>query len=151
MRRIDLISSLAAVLVLGCAGLALGQKEADPTAASSIEVTVTGQNICLGCSLKAEKGAGAQCSVYGHKHAFRVDSASTGKGELPAMKGWVLHYLETEKSAELIKGHHDEELAIVGTVYPNERVLEVDAVESAPPSSEHPDHPKKSEHPDHPK
>lgn len=151
MRRIDLSSSLVAVLVLGCAGLALGQKEADPATASSIEVTVTGQNICLGCSLKTEKGAGAQCSVYGHKHALRVDSASAGERDLPAMAGWVLHYLETAKSEELINGHHDEGLTIVGTVYPNERVLEVVSVESGPAPSEHPDHPKKSEHPDHPK
>lgn len=96
----------------------------------SSETVVTGQNICLGCSLKKEQGAGAQCSIYGHKHSLRVTSAIVSGKEAPKMKGWVLHYLETKKSEDAIKKHHGQSLTIVGRVYADERVLEVLSLKS---------------------
>ncbi len=97
-----------------------------------VEVTVTGNNFCLGCSLKKEKGAGAQCSIFGHKHSLRVTMAiAADNTELVDMQGWILHYLETEKSEELIKGHHGENITITGKVYPEERVVEVDKFKKA--------------------
>lgn len=93
--------------------------------AKSVEATVKGENICLGCTLKKEKGAGAQCSIYGHKHVLKVAGAEAAGKDLTDMNGWVLHYLETQASESLIKEHHGESLTIVGKVYPDERVLEV--------------------------
>jgi hypothetical protein len=91
-----------------------------------VAATITGTNVCVGCSLKKEKGAGAQCSVYGHKHSLKVSKATDKDGnELSDMTGWLLYYLETDKSTELINGHHKEELVIEGKIYPDERVLEV--------------------------
>ena len=91
-----------------------------------VTATVAGTNVCVGCSLKKEKGAGAQCKVYGHKHSLKVSRATDEDGnELSDMTGWLLFYLETDKSTELINGHHKEELVIEGMVYPDERVLEV--------------------------
>ena len=91
----------------------------------AIKVNLTGQNFCLGCALKKKFGAGAQCSLFGHKHSLRVTKAIANGKELPSMQGWVLHYLETQKSKDLIHKHHGENLSITGTIYPTERVLEV--------------------------
>lgn len=122
----------------------------------SIEAIVAGENICVGCTLKKEQGAGAQCGIYGHKHALLVTDATVGGKNIPDMKGWVLHYLETQKSENLIKQHHGENLTITGKVYPDEHVLEVTSFTStsqAPQTegssieSEHThEHSKESEH-----
>ena len=99
--------------------------ETEPTA-TVMGATLEGENFCLGCNLKKEKGAGAQCSLYGHKHSFKVTKALDEDGkELTGLEGWVLHYLENEKSEKLIDGHHKERLVITGKVYPQERILEV--------------------------
>ncbi len=107
-------------LVSGCA-----DKDGVEIESDVIKAAVEGTNFCLGCALKKQKGAAAQCSIFGHKHALKVTRA-VGK-ELTGMRGWVLHYLETEKSQDLIKQHHGEELTITGKVYPLERELEVDS------------------------
>ncbi len=91
----------------------------------AIKANLTGQNFCLGCALKKKFGAGAQCSTFGHKHSLRVTKATANGKELPGMQGWVLHYLQTQKSQDLIHKHHGENLSITGTIYPAERVLEV--------------------------
>jgi len=102
-----------------------------------VEATVEGRNFCLGCALKKEKGAKAQCSLFGHRHSLKVNKAVDMDGnELMEMKGWVLHYLETEKSKPLIDGHHGQEVTIEGKVYPLERVLEVEIFEQAGPIPE---------------
>lgn len=150
-----IMAAMVAVVGLAAVGLVFAQGSSSKAegdvalpAEKGIEAVVTGENICLGCALKKEKGAGAQCSIYGHKHALRVTSATVGGKDMPDMKGWVLHYLETQKSEDLIKQHHGESLTIIGKVYPNERVLEVTSSKSEQPKSEQP---KKSEHPEHPK
>ncbi len=132
------------------AGAALAQEHPDhpkkdaasaTAKATVIEASVTGQNICLGCTLKSEKGASAQCSKYGHKHALRVTAASADGTDLANMKGWILYYLETDNAQPFIKEHHNETLTLNGKVYVDERVLEVDKLVDA----------KKAEHPEHPK
>lgn len=162
---------MAGVAGLLIAGIALAQEHPEhpkkgpaqpPPAASAkvVEATVTGENICLGCTLKKEEGAAAQCAKYGHRHALRVTGATAAGKDLPEMKGWILHYLETDKAQPFVKEHHAETLALKGKVYPAARVLEVDRRETAkkPEGSgpEHPEHPKKPEgsgpeHPEHPK
>lgn len=111
--------------------------------AKPFEATVTGSNFCLGCALKKQFEAGSQCSIYGHKHSLRVTKAVADGKDVPQMNGWVLHYLETDKSQDLINKRHGENLTVTGKVYPNERVLEVASVEK--------DRPKKPEHPEHPR
>ena len=96
-----------------------------------VSVMVEGTNICLGCTLKHEKGASAQCKIYGHRHTLKVEKAYDENGEkLMYMAGWILHYLENDNSEEYIMGHHNDELKIKGIVYKNERTLEVEEVES---------------------
>ena len=91
-----------------------------------IHASVVGRNFCLGCSLKKQKGAAAQCSVFGHKHSLRIATATGKDGkELADLKGWVLHYLENEKSVDLIKKHHGATVNLRGIIYPSERVFEV--------------------------
>ncbi len=133
IKIIVISTALTAVLVFGFA-FAQGsgtKSHSEPSLNKDkgvvVEATVTGENFCVGCALKKEKGAGAQCSIFGHKHSLRVTRAiATDNTELVEMQGWILFYLETEISQELIKGHHGENITITGKVYPDERVLEVD-------------------------
>jgi len=112
-----------------------------------IEATITGENVCLGCTLKKEHGAAAQCSIYGHSHGLRVIRATVAGKERPEMKGWLLNYLATDKSQPFIKEHDGETLTLKGKVYPEGRVFEV--AEQEPAEKSEP--PKKAEHPEHPK
>ncbi len=96
-----------------------------------INVTLEGKNICLACTLKKEQGAAADCKTYGHRHTLKVEKAYDENGnELKGMEGWVLHYLENDKSEKYITGHHNDILKIKGKVYKNERVLEIEKAES---------------------
>ncbi|GAB4322585.1 MAG: hypothetical protein Kow0074_14280 [Candidatus Zixiibacteriota bacterium] len=123
------------------------QSEKSAADTEAIEATLVGQNICLGCTLKKDKGAAAQCSKYGHRHVLKVTSATVDGTARPAMTGWVLHYLDTDAAQPAINEHHEETLTITGKVYSKERTLEVSdiAVAETPSESEKP------EHPEHPK
>jgi len=55
--------------------------------------TIEGEIICLGCTLKKEQGAKAQCSIYGHINGLR-----TADGKI-----WTL--LENDNSTNLINDH----------------------------------------------
>jgi len=128
MPCVAIVLAVSLAFTQGCGGKAA--EEPTEKLAAAVKVTLTGTNFCLGCALKKEKGAGAQCSTFGHKHALDVINAVDEDGkELPGLRGWVLHYLETEKSQELITNHHGETLTINGSVYPLERVLEMDSYE----------------------
>ena len=143
LKSLTLLIALSALLAVGVAN------------ANPPEAVITGENICLGCTLKAEQGADAQCSIFGHNHSLRVTSAKVGGKDMPKMNGWILHYLETKESKELIRDHHNETVTVVGIVYNDERVLEVVSIKlgehptaAAEEKQEHPaDHP---DHPDHP-
>jgi hypothetical protein len=146
---------LASLLGIGIVGYGLAQdhpdhpdhpkKPAQPRQESAtagvIEATVTGENFCLGCTLKAELGAAAQCSKYGHRHALKVTSATAAGKEVPELTGWVLHYLDTDNGQPYIKEHHEKTLTLKGKVYSAVRVLEVDKGGIAQ-KPEHPEHPK---------
>ena len=96
------------------------------------ELTLTGENYCVGCSLKKAEGAAAQCSVYGCKHALKVEKAVDSKGEeISELEGATLHYLENDASVELFKGkkYHGENVSIIGNVHLDERVVDVKSVE----------------------
>lgn len=151
---------LASLLGIAMVGYVLAQehpehpkKPAQPAQKAAqavvVQAVVTGQNFCLGCALKKAAGAAAQCSKYGHRHALKVTSATVAGKDAPEMKGWVLHYLDTDDGQPYIKEHHDETVTLKGKVYSEARVLEVEKQEAAK-KPEHPEHPKKSEHPEHP-
>ncbi|ODS33273.1 MAG: hypothetical protein SCARUB_01594 [Candidatus Scalindua rubra] len=95
------------------------------------ELTLTGENYCIGCSLKKAEGAAAQCSIYGCKHVLKVEKAvdSTGN-EISELKGLTLHYLENDASVELFKGkeYHGKVVSIKGNVHLDERVVDVTSV-----------------------
>jgi hypothetical protein len=120
------------------AGLAFAQgygtkrsKSAALSGSAAIKATVTGRNHCIGCALKG-KGAASQCSVYGHRHVLEVIKAVAADGRpISDARNWVLHYLENDKSKDLVNGHHSETLEIKGKVYPRERVLEVVSFKTA--------------------
>lgn len=139
-------TALAVSLLLAGITAAIAQEHPEhpkkPAAQPSVvQATVVGQNICLGCSLMKEKGAGAQCSKYGHRHALKVTSATAGGKSVAELKGAVLHYLDTDKSQALLKDHHDATVTINGKVYVAERVIEVTATDAGT-KPEHPEHPK---------
>jgi len=92
--------------------------------AMAMEATVTGENICLGCTLNKELGAAAQCDKYGHRHVLKVAAVEGGE-DLPQMTGWTLHYLETDNAQPYINEHHGEKLTLKGKVYAGQRVFEV--------------------------
>ena len=132
IRQFGMVVFLGSFLLVAVTGVAFGEQKpavaAEKDQPAVVQASVEGKNFCLGCALKKEKGAKAQCSLYGHKHALKVSKAVSEDGkELTEMKGWVLHYLETEKSEHLIKEHHGEKLTIKGKIYPLERVIEVDS------------------------
>jgi hypothetical protein len=129
------------VALLLVAGFALAQgygtkpttAEKPATKAAVVSAIVTGTNSCLGCALKSEKGAAAQCSIYGHRHVLKVSKVVGEDGKtISGTKNWVLHYLETDKSKDLVGGHHGEKLQVTGKVYRDERVIEVASFKPAP-------------------
>jgi hypothetical protein len=89
-----------------------GAKAEGPKAQAA---TLKGTLTCLGCDLKKAHGAGAQCSVYGHKHALKTAD------------GKYYTFLENAKSEPLIKGEkwHNKPLEVTGTVFPGSQVIEV--------------------------
>ena len=131
-KQLKAIVLSASLVLVGLMMLNSCKKSVPAVAAGSdvVKATVEGTNFCSGCVLKKAKGAGAQCSIFGHKHALKVNKAVGENGkELPYMPGLVLYYLETEKSQELINTHHGEKITAKGKVYPQERILEVDSFE----------------------
>lgn len=133
LKRSSLLATVAAVVcftLVVYADEGTGKKAEKPVPAGVIHASVEGKNICLGCALKKKKGAAAQCDLFGHRHALRVSGATGEDGkELANLKGWVLHYLENEKSQKLFKEHHGEDVKLSGIIYPQERVFEVGTME----------------------
>lgn len=127
---------LATAMILLFASPVVTQSESKSKESKAPTVTVIGQNICLGCSLKKERGAQAQCSVYGHRHVIRVEKVVTESGkELSELKGIALHYLDTDKSKDLVGGHHGERMKVTGRYYGPERVIEVESFEGVEEAS----------------
>lgn len=124
MKRYWSKRNVLAVVALATILAPIGGQAAEPAS-----VTITGTNYCLGCALKKEKGAAAQCSIYGHRHALKVERV-VGTGDFGAPKGTTLHYLENDKSKDLFKGtsFHGEWIKVVGRLHADERVIEVESV-----------------------
>lgn len=143
MRKTLLVSAALAFLAGACASEKKERVTAPAAQATSAvpapapvatqPVTVVGENYCLGCSLKKEQGAAAQCSIYGHRHALKVESASGADGKsIEALVGDSLHYLDNDKSATLIKGEdfHKKRVEVKGKLFGPERTLDVAEVKA---------------------
>ena len=79
-------------------------------------VTFKGEVICLGCSLKKEQGAKAQCSIYGHQNVIKSEDG----------KIWTI--LENDVSTELISSHGyvGKEVEIIGKHFGNTQTIEIE-------------------------
>jgi hypothetical protein len=79
--------------------------------------TIKGEVVCFGCTLKKEKGAKAQCSLYGHINAIRTKDG----------KIWTI--LENDKSTELLNNHDyaGKEIEIKGKKFPEAQTIEVES------------------------
>ncbi len=97
-----------------CGGCGVGEKVEAITQASP--VTLKAKVICLGCALKKEQGAKAQCSIYGHKNALKTED------------GRVWTILENDVSKELINSHEyaGKEVEIAGKVFANTQIIEIE-------------------------
>lgn len=129
---------LVLTLILGIqSGLVLAQEHsrmhhdaetgATPKLAAD-EVVITGRVICLGCTLKKEKQAKAQCSIYGHTNALLIEKIINVQGRrFDELKGKMYQFLHNEKSDELINDHSyaGKTIIIVGKIYPEANIVEV--------------------------
>lgn len=126
------VAAFATVGLLG--GLVLAQEGSDSKgeeAVKGIEVSVSGTNYCVGCTL-GKSGAASQCSAVGHIHALKVKEAKTADGEvLKGLNGETLHYLYNVLGKEYTQGHHGEELTLHGTLYKSERILDLGKASAA--------------------
>jgi len=101
------------------------------------KVTVVGTNTCLGCKLKGEHEAKAQCSDFGHTHVLQIDYAENADGdELAGLAGKSIHYLPNDQSADLVEGDefHDERVQVEGRLLGAAATLEV--ADFGPPSDD---------------
>jgi ribosomal protein L37AE/L43A len=144
MRKLFLLGFIAFFGVKYCFGeeqkletKKLGKVEAVTTATPTPQenqFVVTGTLICTSCELKKQKGAKSQCSVYGCSYAIKTKNVRNNRGQLVRKYLWkTFHILENDNSAALLqKGYKDKDVIIVGKIYPEENVLEVDFVKLAP-------------------
>ena len=112
MRRI-----LGSILVLGLLLTSLNTLGFAQEKAKDEYEIIKGKVICQGCTLKKEKQAKAQCSIYGHINAIRTKDG----------KIWTI--LENDKSTELINNHDyaGNDIEIRGKKFAEAQIIEVDS------------------------
>ena len=95
-------------------------------------LTITGTLICTSCQLK-QKGAKSQCSVYGCSYSIKTKNVRNHKGELvKKYVGKVYQILANDTSSALFKKEYKgKDVIIVGKIYTEENVVEVDFVKLA--------------------
>ncbi|MDP2938921.1 MAG: hypothetical protein Q8O13_02410 [Candidatus Omnitrophota bacterium] len=92
------------------------------------QVVITGKVICLGCHLKKEKSAKAQCSIYGHTNALVVEKAIDAQGKkILEAKDKIYQFLHNAQSDKLVKDHTyaGKTVIITGKIYPEANIIEV--------------------------
>ena len=111
MRRI-----LSSILVLGLLLTSLNTLLFAQEKAKDEYEIIKGKVVCQGCTLKKEKGAKAQCSIYGHINAIKTKDG----------KIWTI--LENDKSTELINNHDyaGKDIEIKGKKFAEAQIIEVD-------------------------
>lgn len=109
-----LVGSIGA-MACGNEGAIDAQKANVTTAMESPqEVTLQGQLVCLGCSLKAD-GAKAACSEFGHSHSLKTAD------------GQYVSFLHNQFSKGLVAGEkaHNKQVEVTGTYFANANMLDV--------------------------
>jgi hypothetical protein len=92
------------------------------------EAVITGKVICLGCTLKKEKQARVQCSIYGHVNALLIEKIYDRQGKsLKEAKEKIYQFLHNDRADKLIKDHAyaGKIIVITGKIYPEANILEV--------------------------
>ena len=100
-----------------CGMCGMGEEDKVEAVTKASPVTLKAKVICLGCSLKKEQGANAQCSVYGHQHALKTEDG----------KIWTI--LENDISTELINSHEyaGKEIEIAGKIFGSTQIIEIES------------------------
>ncbi len=114
-------------------------KAAPASVASSnaIGVTLTGKNYCPEKALRGD--ANPTCSTEGCRNALKVSDAKDEKGgALPELKGATVHYLYSDAVKPLWsdKANVEKMVTVTGTLYKNERALDVKSFKLAPDAKE---------------
>lgn len=125
----------ALALAVGLAlAISAGMTHAQDAADNAVKVVVTGTNYCVPCALK-EQGAAAACDAQGHQHALKVtDIRDEGGNYVRGFVNKTVFYLLNDKGAELQKNAdlHDKPVTIEGTLYKDERVVDIASYKEAP-------------------
>ncbi len=127
MKKTMLTLAVTVLAVLVSGFHAWAQPEA--AAPKGVEMSVTGVNYCLETTVKNTL---AECRVERARHVLKVTEAKDADGKVVAdMKGWTLHYLYSFTSAVLSNDakFRGKEVTITGTVYRDERVIDVKKIE----------------------
>lgn len=111
---------LAAMAVMLSAGVSLAGGWA--TDKGLDKVTLKGELVCIGCSLKKLDGANAQCDLYSH-HAVGFRTAD----------GLLWSIVDNEKGHDVIRAHYllekGKKATIAGWIYPVAHFIEIDTIE----------------------
>jgi hypothetical protein len=97
------------------------------------QVIITGTVICTSCDLKKAKGAKSQCSIYGCNYVIKTKDVRDYKGKpIKDEIGKIFHILENDNSSDLLqKKCKGREVIIVGKLYSEERIIEIEFVKLA--------------------
>jgi hypothetical protein len=120
---------------------------------SKDQLLIAGNVFCSSCEIKKQKGAKAQCNIYGHSYAIKIKDAKNSEGKiLEEYIGKIYQILPNDSSSGLLNEECiGRDVIIVGKIYPDENFIEIDFVKFAlnektkEQTKEHP-----SEHPEHP-
>ena len=86
------------------------------------KVTLKGDMVCIGCSMKKMDGANAQCNLYTH-HAIGFRTAD----------GLLWSIVDNEKGHDVIRAHRLLEkgvkASITGWIYPSAHFIEIDEID----------------------
>ena len=98
------------------------------------QIVITGTVICTSCDLKKQKGAKSQCSVYGCFYSVKTKKVINQKGQsIKEQVGKIYQILANAHSTALLqKEYKGKDVVIVGKIYQDENIIEVDFVKLAP-------------------
>jgi len=96
-------------------------------------MTVAGTLRCTSCDLKKEKGAHAQCSVYGCQFAFKADNVTNENGKrVKNLEGKTYQIMLNDQSKALVaKEQKGGRFNLQARIYSDDGVIEVVSFEAA--------------------
>jgi len=115
------IFSLLAAFCLAFLGSTAANAGGWDSAKGLSKTTITGELVCVGCTLKRMDGANAQCDLYA-QHALGVKTAD----------GSIWNIVENGRGHDIIRGHgflDNKQINIQGYLYPIANMIEIDSAE----------------------